>query len=87
MVDKFVDNKIIDPKDNDKYNMFIEHHRAETMAPVVLAEMVRIEQKLNAKGVKVVYLFPGLGEITRFVKNRFGLCAEIPPALANSGKE
>ena len=86
MVDTYVDNKLIHPEDRATFNMFIEHHRAATYAPVVMAEMVRIEQKLNKKGVKVVYMFPGYGELTRFVKNRFGLLAEIPQSLANSGK-
>ena len=87
LVDTFVDNEIINPKDNTKFNMFIEHHRAATMAPVVFAEMVRIEQKLNQSGIKTVYLFPGYGQLVRWMKNRFGLMQEIPQALAKSGNK
>ena len=85
LVDNFVDNKLIHPNDKDKFNLFIEHHRAATMAPVLMAEMIRFEQKLNRQGIKSVYLFPGYGELTRFVKNRFGLFSEIPLSLRDSG--
>ena len=86
LVDTFVDNKLIHPQDKDKFNLFIEHHRAATMAPVLMAEMIRFEQNLNKKGIKAIYLFPGYGELTRFIKNRFGLFPEIPLSLRDSGK-
>ena len=81
-----ITGKIIDPLDKTTFEQRCKRHRLETEAPIVIAEMVQFEKKMNRLGVKTVYMFPGYGEITRFMKSRYGLMQEIPRELANSGK-
>ena len=85
-MDHWTDSSYIDPKDEDTYNRFIAKHVKTTEAPVVLAEMIQFEKRLNAKGIKGIYLFPGYGELTRFLKSRYSMVQEIPHSIATSGE-
>ena len=57
-----------------------------TESPIVLAEMVQFEKRMNDMGIKTVFLFPGYGELTRFMKSRYSLVQEIPQKMSTSGK-
>ena len=72
--------------DKITFEKICERHRLETESPIVMAEMVQFEKKLNQMGVKTIFMFPGYGEITRFMKSRFGLMQPIHPEIANSSK-
>ena len=86
LINIFTNNKYIDPNDRNAFQTFCTRHTKATEAPVVIAEMVQFEKRLNAKGIHSIFLFPGYGEISRFVKSRYGLMQDIPKFLTNSGK-
>ena len=72
--------------DQRTFEAICKRHRLETESPIVLAEMVQFEKKMNKLGVNTVFMFPGYGDITRFMKSRFGLMQEIPREIAHSSK-
>ena len=84
--DPFTNNEYIDQNDEKAYRTFIARHTKATESPVLLAEMVNFEKKLNQQGIKSIFLFPGQGELSRFMKSRYGLVQEIPSSIANSCK-
>ena len=77
----------IDPLDKDAYNRFIAKHVMATESPVVLAEMIQFEKRMNEMAIKTIFLFPGQMELTRFMKSRYGLVQEIPYKISTSGKK
>ena len=82
--DTFTDNSYIDVGDKNAFDLFCARHVKATEAPVLIAEMVQFEKKLNSKGIQSIFLFPGYGELARFQKSRYGLMQEIPSSLTNS---
>lgn len=72
--------------DQRTFEAICKRHRLETESPIVFAEMVQFEKKMNKLGVNTVFIFPGYGDVTRFMKSRFGLMQEIPREIALSSK-
>ena len=87
LIDIFTDNSYINKNDRAAFENFCARHTKTSEAPVVMAEMVQFEKRLNNMGIKSIFLFPGYGELSRFMKSRYGLVQEIPKFLTNSGKK
>ena len=66
--------------------MICQRHRLETESPIVMAEMIQFEKKMNKLGVHTIFLFPGYGEIVKFMKSRFGCMQRIPKQISESSK-